>query len=67
MGELFEELCKGPVVVIDNMIGKGTDRINELIEEIQKHNLPILKFDSIKKVRQELPGLCFSNFIVLVS
>ena len=65
MGALFEELCKGPVVVIDDMIGKDEDRINELIKEIQKHNLPILKFDSIKKVRQELPGLCFSNFIVL--
>ena len=65
MGELFEELCKGPVVVIDDMIGKDEDRINELIKEIQKHNLPILKFDSIKKVRQELLGLCFSNFIVL--
>jgi hypothetical protein len=65
MGELFEELCKGPVVVIDDMIGKDEDRINELIKEIQKHNLPILKFKSIEEVRQELPGLCFSNFIVL--
>ena len=65
MGELFEELCKGPVVIIDNMIGKGGDRINELIEEIREHKLPILKFTSIEEVRQELPGLCFSNFIVL--
>ena len=65
MGELFEELCKGPVVVVDDKIGDKKDLINKLIGEIEENNLPVLGYKSIDEVRKKLSGLLFSNFIVL--
>lgn len=64
MGKLFEELCKGPVFVIDDMIGEG-DQIDQLIGEIEHNNLPVLSYKSIAEARNRLPGLLFSNFTIL--
>jgi len=65
MGELFETLCKGPVVVIDDQIGNEGDLINKLIAEIKNAKLPVLSYRSLDEARNELLGLHFSNFIVL--
>ena len=65
MGKLFSDLCKGPVVVIDDRIGKEGDLINRLIENIKNNKLPVLLYKSPDKARDELPGLLFSNFIIL--
>lgn len=65
MGKLFDDLCKGPVVVVDDRIGDEEDLINKLIREIRDNKLPVLTYKSPHEVRNELPGLLFSNFIVL--
>ena len=65
MGILFEKLCKGPVVVVDDRIGDEEDLINKLIGEIRDNKLPVLCYKSLYEVKNELPGLLFSNFIVL--
>ena len=65
MGKLFDDLCKGPVVVVDDRIGDEEDLINKLIREIRDNKLPVLTYKSPREVRNELPGLLFSNFIVL--
>jgi hypothetical protein len=65
MGELFGELCKGPVVVVDDKIGDSEDLINKLIREIKENNLPVLEYKSIGEVRKELVSLFFSNFMIL--
>lgn len=65
MGDLFEKLCKGPVVVVDDRIGDEEDLINKLIAEIEENNLPVLGYKSIDETRKILPGLLFSNFIIL--
>lgn len=65
MGQLFENLCKGPVVVVDDMIGVGTDPIDGLIEEIKSKNLPVLPYTNIAEIRKLLGGFLFCNFIVL--
>ncbi len=65
MGVLFEKLCKGPVVVVDDRIGVEEDLINKLIGEIRENKLPVLCYKSLYDVKNELPGLLFSNFIVL--
>ena len=64
MGGLFEELCKGPVVVVDDQIGTG-DPIDRLIVEIEDRKLPVLSYKSIAEVRDRLTGLLFCNFILL--
>ncbi len=65
MGRLFKDLCRGPVVVIDDRIGEKDDLINKLISEIRGKNLPILSYKSLKDVRKVMAGLFFSNFIIL--
>lgn len=66
LGELFKELCKGPVLVVDDMIGEKGDPINNLIEEIESdNNLPVLCYKSINEARNKLTGFLFTNFIVL--
>ena len=65
MGKLFQELCKGPVVVVDDRIGDQHDPINKLIEEIEENDLPILGYTTIGDARNKLQGMLFSNFIVL--
>lgn len=65
MGELFDELCKGPVVVVDDKIGDEGDFINSLIREIEREKLPIIKYTSINKAKDELRKILFSNFIIL--
>lgn len=65
MGQLFQELCKGPVVVVDNRIGDGSDLINKLIEEIKENALPVLEYTTIRDARDKLQGMLFSNFIIL--
>jgi hypothetical protein len=64
MGDLFSNLCKGPVVVVDDMIDEA-DPINQIIEEIQENNLPVLKYKTISTAKNELSGLLLSNFIIL--
>lgn len=65
MGVLFENLCKGPVVVVDDRIGVEEDLINKLIGEIKENKLPVLCYKSLHEVKNELPGILFSNFVVL--
>lgn len=65
MGKLFEKLCKGPAVVIDDRIGDEKDLINKLIGEIKDNNVPVICYKSPYEVKNELTGLLFSNFIVL--
>lgn len=65
MGQLFQELCKGPVVVVDDRIGDERDLINKLIEEIEENALPVLKYTTIRDARNKLQGMLFSNFIIL--
>lgn len=65
MGKLFDDLCKGPVVVVDDRIGDEEDLINKLIGEIKDNKLPVLCYKSLYEVKNELPSLLFSNFIVL--
>jgi hypothetical protein len=65
MGILFEKLCKGPVVVVDDRIGDEKDLINKLIGEIKVNKLPVLCYKSLHEVKNELPGILFSNFVVL--
>jgi len=65
MGQLFQELCKGPVVVVDDRIGDESDLINKLIEEIEENALPVLEYTTIRDARNKLQGMLFSNFIIL--
>lgn len=65
MGALFETLCKGPVVVIDDQIGNAGDLINNLVEEIKGAKLPVLCYKSLDEARDQLYSLSFSNFIIL--
>jgi len=62
--DLFKQLCKGPVVAIDNMIGKS-DPINQLIQEIEANDLPVISCTSLDEARAKTQGLLFANFIVL--
>lgn len=62
--DLFKQLCKGPVVAIDNMIGKP-DPINQLIQEIEANDLPVISCRSLDEARAKTQGLLFANFIVL--
>jgi hypothetical protein len=65
MGMLFDNLCKGPVVVVDDRIGDKNDLINKLIADLKNNHLPVLPYTSPLEIKNELPGLLFSNFIVL--
>jgi len=65
MGPLFQELCKGPVVVVDDRIGDERDSINKLIAEIEENALPVLGYTTIREARNKLQGMLFSNFIVI--
>ena len=65
MGALFEALCKGPVVVIDDQVGEGTDLINKLSQRSKSAKLPVLSYKSLDEARDHLGGLSFSNFIIL--
>ena len=60
----FVELNKGPVVVIDDEIGKNKT-IDDIILEIEKRGLPILKYTEIGKADDEISNIWFSNFIIL--
>lgn len=64
MGVLFDELCKGPVIAIDDMIGTG-DPIDQLIREIEGNNLPVISFKTLNEARAKTQGLLFANFIIL--
>ncbi|MCK4358470.1 MAG: hypothetical protein KAW92_06960 [Candidatus Cloacimonetes bacterium] len=60
----FVELNKGPVVVIDNEIGKDKN-INDIISKIEDKGLPILKYTNISKADREIGNIGFLNFIIL--
>lgn len=64
MVNLIEELCKGPVVVIDDQV-EHEQNIKRLVREIEDKNLPVLTYDSIEEARNKLQRLMFSNFIIL--
>jgi molybdopterin biosynthesis enzyme MoaB len=63
MGQLFQELCKGPVVVVDNRIGDESDLINKLIEEIKENALPVLEYTTIRDARNKLQGMLFRTLL----
>ena len=60
----FIELNKGPVVVIDDEIGQNKT-IDDIILKIEEKGLPVLKYDTLDKVDNEIGNICFSNFIIL--
>ncbi len=60
----FVKLNKGPVVVIDDNIGKE-EYIDKIISKIEEKGLPVLKYDTIDKADNEIGNICFSNFIIL--
>lgn len=62
---LFEDLCKGPVIVVDDMIDVSGDPINRLIREIKSKKLPVLTYKSISEIRDELGQILFCNFFIL--
>lgn len=64
MGELFNELCKGPVIAIDDMIDTG-DPIDQLIREIEGNNLPVISFKTLSEARAKTQGFLSANFIIL--
>ena len=44
---LCDELLKGVAVVIDDEVGKSSSDIAHLIEEIEKRNIPCLKYSEL--------------------
>ena len=64
MSEIFNKLCKGPVVIVDDEVNKPGTEIVKFLEEIQKHHLPVLKYETPRIARNELKGLVFSNFVI---
>lgn len=64
MGELFDTLCKGPVVFIDDEI-KNELHIKSLIKEIEDHDLPIIKYKNPEEALAKLSNLLYANFIIL--
>jgi hypothetical protein len=64
MSEIFNKLCKGPVVIVDDEVNKPGTEIVKFLEEIQKHHLPVLKYETPRTARKELKGLVFSNFVI---
>jgi hypothetical protein len=64
MGVLFNDLCKGPVIVIDDMIDTG-DPIDQLIKESKENNLPVISFKNLNEARANIQGLLFANFVIL--
>jgi len=60
----FAELNKGPVVVIDDEIGKKGD-IDRIISKIEEKGLPVLKYPDVEKAENEITNICFSSFIIL--
>lgn len=64
MGALFEQLCRGPVIVIDDGIGQE-GLINQLIEQLVAANLPILPYTSVALARRHLSRINSANFVVL--
>jgi hypothetical protein len=63
MGLLYESLCKGPVVVIDDGIEEKGDPIRKLIEDIKSNHIPVLSAKSPNDFKIE--NLLYSNFIIL--
>lgn len=61
---LFKELCKGPVIVVDDGIDYEP-QIKQLIKEIESNNLPVLGFKTIADARNKLNGILFSNFFII--
>ncbi len=64
MGEVFDNLCTGPVVVIDNGIGRG-DKIDTLIKNIESNGLCVIKITSLDEARHKVQSLSHTNFILL--
>lgn len=65
MGKLFKELCKGPVIVIDDRIDDDSDPIHKIIKEIKSSGLPIISYKTPDELRNDLENLFFSNFVIL--
>lgn len=65
MGELFNRLCKGPVVIVDDEVNKPGSVIALFLKEIEKQNLPVLKYEKLESAIKELKGMVFSNFVIL--
>lgn len=60
----FVKLNMGPVVVIDNEIGRNNN-IDDIISKIEEKCLPILKYTNIDKADREIDSIYFSNFVIL--
>ncbi len=61
---LVDELCKGPVIVIDDQVQREP-YIKKIIREIEDANLPVLTYDSIEQAQAKIKNLLFSSFIIL--
>ena len=62
---LFEDLCKGPAIVVDDRIDVAGDPIGKLVQEIKSRKLPILTYKSISEIREVLGTILFCNFFIL--
>lgn len=65
MGHLFNSLCKGPVVIIDDKIGESQDPINSLITELKKNDLLIKTYRHPIEAKNEISNLLMSNFFII--
>jgi hypothetical protein len=65
LGKIFDDLCKGPIIVVDDMIGTNKDPIDKLIAELESNRLPVLKYKTLIDIRNSLAGFCFCNFVIL--
>jgi hypothetical protein len=63
MGEFFNNLCKGPIIVIDDAINVKGDKIYKLIAEIKGKNIPIMCAETPHDFA--LSSLLYSNFVIL--
>ncbi len=65
MGQLFKDLCVGPVVVIDDEVNKNDTEIAKLVKAIEAESIPVLKYESLTEVSPFVDQLKFVNFIVV--
>ena len=67
MGELFDNLCQGPVVIVDDKIKEPTsgDSIHQIKAKISDKNLPILEYVKIVDAIKNIKSFQSTSFIIL--
>ncbi|MFC1925645.1 hypothetical protein ACFLW2_02995 [Chloroflexota bacterium] len=65
MTVLFDELCKGPVIIVDNEINKKTSGINKIIKAITNKQLPVLTYKAPSELMKVIQGFTYANFLIM--